>query len=605
MAKYVDSPIGSGFNVRTEINAELAEIEENFQRVLYRDGSSPNHMLADLDMNSKNILNTNNINTQSLSINGQQVVANDTFITPLPDPASQGGKYIRSDGTSASWQHPSSELAIKTNTVATMKALTGLADGAIIQTLGYAAGNDNGNGTYRYDVGSAATADNGKVHTPNTLPGRFRLLDQEVTSGHYGAKTDGTTDATATILAALNTGLKTLTILPNTLYDRKNIITNMPAGAVVFDMSQINDFRAAGETTKRIGILSKDADVNDTHWTIDSGHHSIINLNNYGTAGSTSASERKASILWSAGKFDLAAADKQGFRGAAIEQFTQDTGNSYWKWTIRSLAPWNAISSQYELWATGQSISGAGIYRYTGDNHYVSTGAGTTGATMPVHTSGTASDGGVSWTYVDSADRSIISLDQYNRLLLGVSTVNDTFTQKVTSTDPLGGTYSFNGKATGASKPAILKLTPTSAGSAEDPGPFLKAVDGKILGIQKSDNTSSIIEWHDTSGTYVGKLRTRYATAVDLDATPSVSANITTLYLSNTGATSVTALDDGLDGQRITLVALNANTTLVHSATLMLTGSVNLAMTTYTSVTFEKVPNAISNRWIEVSRSVK
>lgn len=57
MAKFVDQPVSSGFNAKEAINENLVNIEENFQRVLYRDGSSPNHMLADLDMNSNRIIN--------------------------------------------------------------------------------------------------------------------------------------------------------------------------------------------------------------------------------------------------------------------------------------------------------------------------------------------------------------------------------------------------------------------------------------------------------------------------------------------------------------------------------------------------------------------
>lgn len=57
--------------------------------------------------------------------------------------------------------------------------------------------------------------------------------------------------------------------------------------------------------------------------------------------------------------------------------------------------------SGYTTWANGQSIT-IGNYRVNGLNLYQATTAGTTGVTAPVHTSGTASDGGVTWSYVSS-----------------------------------------------------------------------------------------------------------------------------------------------------------------------------------------------------------
>jgi hypothetical protein len=56
----------------------------------------------------------------------------------------------------------------------------------------------------------------------------------------------------------------------------------------------------------------------------------------------------------------------------------------------------------YTAWGSGQVISGAGVFRAHLLNLYVSTGAGTTGVTAPTHTSGTVTDGAVSWTYLKS-----------------------------------------------------------------------------------------------------------------------------------------------------------------------------------------------------------
>lgn len=59
------------------------------------------------------------------------------------------------------------------------------------------------------------------------------------------------------------------------------------------------------------------------------------------------------------------------------------------------------FTKSYTDWATSQTIA-VGDYRVVGPRLYVATTAGTTGATAPTHTTGTASDGAVTWSYLDS-----------------------------------------------------------------------------------------------------------------------------------------------------------------------------------------------------------
>jgi len=62
--------------------------------------------------------------------------------------------------------------------------------------------------------------------------------------------------------------------------------------------------------------------------------------------------------------------------------------------------------NSYTDWTSGDTISGASantpVYRLHELNLYQTTGNGATGSTAPTHTTGTVSDGGISWTYVDS-----------------------------------------------------------------------------------------------------------------------------------------------------------------------------------------------------------
>lgn len=53
-------------------------------------------------------------------------------------------------------------------------------------------------------------------------------------------------------------------------------------------------------------------------------------------------------------------------------------------------------------WATG-TIYAAGAYTFYNGNYYTTTAGGTAGANAPVHTSGSASDGGVTWIYYSGA----------------------------------------------------------------------------------------------------------------------------------------------------------------------------------------------------------
>lgn len=68
------------------------------------------------------------------------------------------------------------------------------------------------------------------------------------------------------------------------------------------------------------------------------------------------------------------------------------------------------------------------------------------------------------------------------------------------------------------------------------------------------------------------------ATFPDLATTPSVRG-ARLWQVINTAPTSITALTGGTAGQEVLIWATTANTTLVHSASLLLKGGVNVLMT--------------------------
>jgi hypothetical protein len=75
--------IASGYYSRNALNTNFENLRDKFDNTLSLDGSTPNAMQADLDMNSNDILNAQTTNTESLRING--VLVTPDSITVAPD----------------------------------------------------------------------------------------------------------------------------------------------------------------------------------------------------------------------------------------------------------------------------------------------------------------------------------------------------------------------------------------------------------------------------------------------------------------------------------------------------------------------------------------
>jgi len=482
----------------------------------------------------------------------------------------------------------------------------------VVKVTGFYSRAEHREWFFRWSASSTA-ADNSGVYIKldSIATGRFvRLSDGHVSSSWFGSHHDGVTDSTSEILATAsyvsgytNDGL--VYIPPNTVFDTETLLASTPANVVYMDMSVINDYSASTETNKKVGILSKDSAPNDTHFSVGSDHHSIMRLQNYGGAGSLSADERKASLLWATGDYQNGAANKKGFRPAAIKQFTKVTGADWWVETLRSSAPWLSIAGDWEWWVTGEVIPGV-TYRANGGYQYVSASTGTCGGTPPTHSTGTVSDGGVDWTWIDSTDKTIYSIDQYGRFLIGPGASGDTFRIKVDNSDPAG---SFVGsfRSTGISKDVVWTMHPTDSGGAEQVQPYISA--SATEGLQIKDYLGDVLmTFKNQVGLAPGYVKSEkridgWETAADGDTTPLISKP--TLYLSNSGLTSIIRFDSATDGAYLEVISLNANSTLINSTTLMLEGGNNLTMGAYDVVRFRRVPSSISARWIETSRSIK
>ena len=78
MAKKPDiTTIASGYYSRQALNNNFESLRDGFDNTLSLDGSTPNAMGADLDMNSNDILNAQTVNTEALRLDGVLVSSSD------------------------------------------------------------------------------------------------------------------------------------------------------------------------------------------------------------------------------------------------------------------------------------------------------------------------------------------------------------------------------------------------------------------------------------------------------------------------------------------------------------------------------------------------
>lgn len=106
MAKLTLNPITSGYASVAALNENFEAIEDALENTLSRDGSIPNTMSADLDMNSNSILNLSSLAVDSLSINGTPVVPTGTIVAEIPTQSGHTDKFLQTNGTAVSWQIP-------------------------------------------------------------------------------------------------------------------------------------------------------------------------------------------------------------------------------------------------------------------------------------------------------------------------------------------------------------------------------------------------------------------------------------------------------------------------------------------------------------------
>lgn len=96
----------------------------------------------------------------------------------------------------------------------------------------------------------------------------------------------------------------------------------------------------------------------------------------------------------------------------------------------------------------------------------------------------------------------------------------------------------------------------------------------------------------------LGRRGQTVGTMADADATPDVT-NYNVWVTANTGATTITALDGGAEGQEVQILAGDGNTTVQDGASLQLNGGSNFAMSQNDTLRLIKIGGV----WYEIARS--
>ncbi len=259
MAKKPDiTTIASGYYSRQALNTNFTNLQNGFNNTLSLDGSTPNSMGADFDVNGNNILNAGQIATDSLLINGVAVTASGdvsfetTYLTAsytgdgstvayslTANPQTENNVNIYVDGV---YQNKTTfSLSGTTVTFSEAPPLN-----AAIEIV-YPTNTDTLNGS----VATAITYNQGGTGAQDRNVAQ--KLQETVSVKDFGAVGDGVADDTAAIQAALNSGSRRIYI-PTGYYKISTTLT-VPSTVSLISGDGINASRLWSNTSSGDYIL--------------------------------------------------------------------------------------------------------------------------------------------------------------------------------------------------------------------------------------------------------------------------------------------------------------------------------------------------------------
>ena len=175
MSKVTVATITTGYEAVAAINSNFAALQAAIETLLSRDGTSPNAMTADLDMNGKNIINQGNaISVEGFNWRGAWLT---TTAYAIGDVVEKGGSaYIcivahtsgtfATDLSAAKWQLvASASLPTQTGNSGKLLTTNGTTASWTGSPLGLSLGGTGGTdaATARASIGAAASGDNSDI----------------------------------------------------------------------------------------------------------------------------------------------------------------------------------------------------------------------------------------------------------------------------------------------------------------------------------------------------------------------------------------------------------------------------------------------------------
>ncbi|TXH41973.1 MAG: hypothetical protein E6Q97_36605 [Desulfurellales bacterium] len=103
MAKLTLTDVASGYSAATTVNANNERIETALENTLSRDGTSPNGMNANIDMNSNRVVNLGSPQSSNDAARWADVTSALSISNPVPSQTGNAGRGLITDGTNLAW----------------------------------------------------------------------------------------------------------------------------------------------------------------------------------------------------------------------------------------------------------------------------------------------------------------------------------------------------------------------------------------------------------------------------------------------------------------------------------------------------------------------